>query len=181
MRATDVTQDLVLKALSFAAREHQGQLRKDDMTPYMAHPMRVTMIMATVFRVTDPELLAVAALHDTIEDTTADRDDLIEQFGEKVAQYVALLSKDKRLPEEQREEEYKQQLAAAPLDVQIAKLADVYDNLIDASGHGAEFHQKFIRKAVEWVDLFAPNIPDQWQHVVDILRERIEAARSDQQ
>ena len=72
---------IVLRAISFAARAHQGQLRKDRCTPYAAHPLRVMTVLLTVFKVDDPELLATAVLHDCIEDTTTDCDDLERQFG----------------------------------------------------------------------------------------------------
>ena len=57
----------ILEAVSFAARKHVGHLRKDNATPYIAHPVRVMTILATVFQVEDPEVLAAAVLHDTIE------------------------------------------------------------------------------------------------------------------
>src|SRR5947207_14097454 len=87
----------LLSAASFAARAHRHQLRKDNQTPYAAHPFRVCLIVRHVFGFDDPKALAAALLHDTIEDTTTDRDDLIEQFGAEVAEWVAALTKDNRL------------------------------------------------------------------------------------
>ncbi len=72
--------ELILNAISFAAHAHDGQLRKDRCTPYVAHPFRVMTVLRIVFQVTDPELLAAAALHDTIEDTKTDRDELAERL-----------------------------------------------------------------------------------------------------
>src|SRR5580704_12405344 len=92
-------------AIAFAARAHQGQLRKDGRTPYVSHVFRVSMVLRDLFGVTDHGVLTAAVLHDTLEDTTTDFDDLRE-FGDEVAGWVALLSKDKRLPEEQRGEAY---------------------------------------------------------------------------
>src|SRR5256885_16211304 len=89
---------MLLEAISFAARKPQGQLRKAGRTPYFAHPVRVMMIVRDRWGVTDPEVLAAAVLHDTIEDTTTDYDDVVKRFGPRVAQFVALLTKDKRLP-----------------------------------------------------------------------------------
>src|SRR5688500_19144302 len=91
------------RAASFAARFHQGQLRKDGTTPYIAHPFRVAMTVRDVFGVDDPIALAAALLHDVIEDTTADYDDLEREFGAEVARVVAALTKDMRLPEAARE------------------------------------------------------------------------------
>src|SRR4051812_46252666 len=119
------------RAASVAARFHQGQVRKDGKTPYIAHPFRVAMTVRDVFGVDDPVALAAALLHDVIEDTTADYDDLEEQFGAEVADVVAALTKDMRRPNDQREAESDRQLAAAPWQARLVKLADVYDNVSD--------------------------------------------------
>jgi (p)ppGpp synthase/HD superfamily hydrolase len=170
--------DLVLRAISYAARCHQGQLRKDGETPYVAHPMRVLAILSQVFGVNDPETLATAALHDTIEDTTADRDELIELFGERVARHVALLSKDKRLPEADRERSYLDQLAEAPSEVKLCKLGDTYDNLVDSAGLDASARAEKIRKAKTVVDRVADGLPDTAQHALEQVQNQIRHAAS---
>ena len=170
---SDSDQTMVLRAISFAARQHEGQLRKDGQTPYIAHPLRVLTIMATVFGVKDPELLAAAVLHDTIEDTTTDRDDLIERFGERVAGFAAALTKDTRLPEEEREKAYFETLAAAPVEVKLCKLADTYDNLIDSAALSDQSRAKTKRKAQELVKLFTPGFPPEWHHVLEQVEWQI--------
>ena len=121
----------MLRAASFAARKHQGQTRADNQTPYFSHVARVTLILAHVFGCEDEEVLAAALLHDTIEDTATDYDEVAELFGERVAEYVVILTKNVMLPKQAREEEYAARLAAAPEAVMIAKMADLYDNLSD--------------------------------------------------
>ena len=119
-------------AAAFAARAHLNQVRKDGRTPYFSHPVRVAMIVANVFGSSDDEeILAAALLHDTIEDTTADYDDLHKEFGKRVADIVATLTKDMRLIESKREKAYDAQLAAGPWEARLIKLADVYDNFCD--------------------------------------------------
>ena len=76
------------RAASFAARAHAGQVRKDGVTPYFAHPVRVAMIVREVFGCDDEVALAAAFLHDTIEDTRTDYDDLLGAFGPRVADCV---------------------------------------------------------------------------------------------
>lgn len=122
----------LLQAVSFASRSHQGQLRKDGRTPYAAHTSRVCLIVGQVFGFDDPEMLAAALLHDTIEDTTTDFDDLLEQFGRNVATWVKALTKDKRLEETEREEAYIEQILQADWQVHVIKLADILDNMIDS-------------------------------------------------
>ena len=118
-------------AVSFAARAHREQLRKDGRTPYVAHPMRVALVVVLVFGCTDETLVTAAVLHDVLEDTTRDFDDLEAAFGREVAEIVAALSKDPRLPEPEREMRYDEQLARAPRGARLIKLADAYDNLTD--------------------------------------------------
>jgi (p)ppGpp synthase/HD superfamily hydrolase len=119
-------------AANLASRLHQHQLRKDGRTPYVSHLMRVPLILATVFHCQDPVVLAAGMLHDVIEDTTGDYDEIAETAGSEVARLVAALTKDMRMPEKERELAYDQQLRDAPWQVRLIKLADVYDNLCDS-------------------------------------------------
>src|SRR5437660_5545765 len=121
----------LLEAASFAARAHDGQKRKDKETPYVSHVFRVCLVVREVFGFTDPFMLMTALLHDTIEDTTTDFDDIEKHFGNNVARWVAFLTKNKAMPEEEREQDYVQRLVEAPWQVQACKLADVFDNLMD--------------------------------------------------
>lgn len=118
-------------AIDFAARAHAGHTRRDGRTPYVAHVVRVAMIVREVFGCDDPETIAAAYLHDTIEDTPTDRDDIERRFGAVVAGAVAALTKNMILPEAEREPEYDARLAAADWRARLVKLADVYDNGLD--------------------------------------------------
>jgi (p)ppGpp synthase/HD superfamily hydrolase len=123
--------DLWQRAAAFAARAHLGQVRKDGVTPYAAHPFRVAMTVRDVFGCDDPVCLAAALLHDAIEDCGVDYDDLLEGFGAEVADCVAALSKDDRLREDLREPAYDEQLRAADWRARLVKLGDVFDNTCD--------------------------------------------------
>jgi HD domain-containing protein len=122
---------MLLRAASFAARKHMGQKRADGVTPYFSHVARVAFILSHLFGVRDERLLAAAFLHDTLEDTATDYDEIEAEFGEDVADAVVLLTKNNMLPKRKREREYEQRLRHAPERVQIAKMADLYDNLSD--------------------------------------------------
>lgn len=137
------------RAISFAARAHRHQLRKDQGTPYVAHPCRVMATVALVFGCTDEATLAAAALHDTIEDTTTDYDDLHEHFGPEVAALVAALTKNMARPEATREAEYDAALARADWRARLIKLADVYDNLCDLETSPEESRETKARKAAD--------------------------------
>ena len=121
------------EAAAMAARAHRNQKRKDGRTPYFSHPARVALTVAVKFGCTDEKVLTAALLHDVLEDTRADYDDRLEKFDQEIAGTVAALSKDTRLVEPKREDEYYRKMADAPWQVKLIKLADVYDNLADAT------------------------------------------------
>src|SRR5437667_8808683 len=105
MSTTDPNQ-MLFDAIGFAARAHRHQLRKDKETPYVSHVFRVCLVVREVFGFTDPSMLITALLHDTIEDTTTDFDDVEKHFGNEVARWVAFLTKNKAMPEAERERVY---------------------------------------------------------------------------
>lgn len=119
-------------AISFSARKHRHQTRRDGLTPYFAHPVRVAFTVADLFGCEDEACLCAAVLHDTIEDTLTDYDELAEHFGEVVASLVAALTKNMSLPKARREEEYDRRLGGADWRARLVKLADAYDNLCDS-------------------------------------------------
>lgn len=123
--------ELWRRAASFAARAHEHQVRKDGATPYVAHPFRVAMTVRHNFGCEDPVCLAAALLHDVIEDTKHDYDDIADEFGTDVADIVSALTKDMRRPEPDRESEYDANLLKADWRARLIKLADVLDNLAD--------------------------------------------------
>jgi (p)ppGpp synthase/HD superfamily hydrolase len=169
--------DLVLAAISFAARAHRHQLRKDGETPYAAHPMRVLFIARDVFGATDPRLLATAALHDTLEDTTTDCDDLIEQFGPDVAKWVAALTKDKRLPDEEREKAYGAALLAGGPPVILCKLADMYDNLSDCGTMPEAKRAKTFARIRQYLDILNPGVTAETAGAFVIVEAKWKAAQ----
>ena len=74
------------KAIVFAVKAHAGTERRGKGFPYIVHPMEAVEIVATM--TTDQELMAAAALHDTVEDTSVTLDDIRREFGDRVAKLV---------------------------------------------------------------------------------------------
>ena len=74
------------KAIVFAVKAHAGTERRGKDFPYIVHPMEAVSIVATM--TSDQELLAAAALHDTVEDTDVTLDDIRREFGSRVAKLV---------------------------------------------------------------------------------------------
>jgi len=79
--------DLLDRAIVFAVRAHAGTERRGKGFPYIVHPMEAVGIVATM--TDDQELLAAAALHDTVEDTDVTLEQLHAEFGPRVAALVA--------------------------------------------------------------------------------------------
>ena len=75
------------RAIIFAVNAHSGTERRGKGYPYIVHPLEAVEIVATMTK--DQELLAAAALHDTVEDTDVTVEQIREEFGDRVAELVA--------------------------------------------------------------------------------------------
>lgn len=117
---------LVLEAAKFAAGKHKSHKRKDNRTPYINHPLEVAELLARVGRVTDPEVLAAALLHDTIEDTDTQPEEISTIFGDRVLSLVLECTDDKSLPKAERKH---QQVVNAPHKSDEAKLIKIADKI----------------------------------------------------
>jgi (p)ppGpp synthase/HD superfamily hydrolase len=164
---------LFFDAVGFAARAHRHQLRKDRDTPYVSHVFRVCLVVRHVFGFDDPKLLATALLHDTIEDTTTDCDDIIDRFGPDVARWVAALTKDMRLPHDEREVAYVSVLESAEWQVKVCKLADLYDNLGDTKHLAPEARARTVSKSRMYLEAIRKNIPPALQAAFALVEQRL--------
>ena len=73
----------VLAPISFAARKHRDQRRKDaESRPYINHSLPQAHVLAPEGGVSDIKTLIAAVLHDTVEDTETTLEDLVEEFGQ---------------------------------------------------------------------------------------------------
>ena len=124
---------LLDRAIIFAVKAHAGTERRGKGFPYIVHPMEAVEIVATM--TSDQELLAAAALHDTVEDTDVTVDRLREEFGDRIASLVASESDtfQEGVSEEDSWHERKQaainRLAAASHDAKIVALGDKLSNM----------------------------------------------------
>ena len=100
---SDNLESIFEKAVAFAFNAHKGQIRKDGGL-YILHPLEVATIVGTMTN--DEQILAAAVLHDTVEDTSITADDILHNFGERVAELVAHETEDKR-PEMEASDSWK--------------------------------------------------------------------------
>ena len=81
--------DLILRAVAFAAHKHRDQRRKDkEASPYINHPIELANVLWQEGGVRDPQVIAAALLHDTLEDTETSWHELRGEFGEEIADVV---------------------------------------------------------------------------------------------
>lgn len=122
---------LVLNAAKFAAAKHKLGKRKDNETPYINHPLEVAELLARVGRVSDPEVLAAALLHDTIEDTATLPEEISNAFGERVLSLVMECTDDKALPKAERKRLQVANASHKSDEAKLIKIADKISNMRD--------------------------------------------------
>ena len=133
--------ELLDRAIVFAVQAHHNSERRGKGFPYIVHPMEAVEIVATI--TPDQELLAAAALHDTIEDTDVTFDQLREAFGERIARLVhdesdqldgvvfkpETAQQDESATWHQRKQAAIDRLAAAPHNAKIVAMGDKLSNM----------------------------------------------------
>ena len=124
---------LLDRAIVFAVKAHHDTERRGKGFPYIVHPMEAVEIVASI--TSDQELLAAAALHDTIEDTEVTVDDIRREFGDRIAELVHAESDQftEGVSEEDSWHDRKQaaidRLAAASHDAKIVAMGDKLSNM----------------------------------------------------
>jgi guanosine-3',5'-bis(diphosphate) 3'-pyrophosphohydrolase len=152
----EVDRDLIRRAFLFAANAHEGQQRRSG-EDFVLHPWGAAKICAQLRL--DDETIAAALLHDVVEDTDAELEDVRAEFGDEVAKLVEGVTKLTRVQFQSREqaeaENYRKLIVAMAADVRVIliKLADRLHNLREIEYLGK---QKQIQKAKETLEVYAP-------------------------
>ena len=90
-------------AAHWAAKAHKDQQRKGiDAEPYVNHCLEVAELVLSADDPGSVDVAIAALLHDTVEDVGVTRDDLVEIFGERVAELVMFVTDDKTETKEAR-------------------------------------------------------------------------------
>ncbi len=147
---------LIKKAFQFSDAAHLGQYRHSG-EPYITHPVAVAELCAT-WRLDAPSIMA-ALMHDVIEDTGCTKADLVEKFGNKVAELVEGLTKLDKIEfqshAEAQAESFRKMFMAMARDVRVilVKLADRTHNMRTLDAVPME---KRRRVAAETIEIYAP-------------------------
>lgn len=136
---------------------HKGQTRWDKKTPYETHPMKVVAILRQ-FGVIDDELLAVAYLHDTLEDTKITEKEIWELFGDRVLELVKQLT----LKNIKTDQEYINHCAMLSESAKVVKIADILANLTES-----KVSEHFIRKRLDALAVMLPQINE--KHDLEVV------------
>ncbi|MGE0627882.1 MAG: HD domain-containing protein [Hyphomicrobiaceae bacterium] len=128
--STDQGAVLIARAANYAARMHTSQRRKGiAQEPYLNHLAEVAMLVAEATDGNDPVLVAAAWLHDTLEDTEAEREELEALFGRDVAAIVAEITDDKSLKKAERKRLQIENAPQKSRQARLLKIADKTSNL----------------------------------------------------
>jgi (p)ppGpp synthase/HD superfamily hydrolase len=121
---------LIARAADFAARAHVTQRRKGDaQEPYVNHLIEVALLLTEATGGEDPVLVAAGWLHDTLEDTATEREELEALFGAEVASIVAEVTDDKSLKKAERKRLQIDTAATKSRQARLLKIADKTSNL----------------------------------------------------
>ncbi len=147
----------IIKAYEIALRLHEGQFRKSG-EPYIIHPIAVAKILAGFGM--DNETVIAGLLHDVVEDTDYTREQLVNDFDEKIAALVDGVTKLGNISydassEKIQAENFRKMFLAMSKDIRvlIIKLADRLHNMRTLEYMPTN---KRSSKAMETLEIYAP-------------------------
>ena len=161
MPTTENNELIILRAIDFAARKHRDQRRKDqEASPYINHPISVSLMLAEIGGIADAEVLAAAILHDTLEDTDTTPEELVQAFGPRVRKLVEEVTDDKDLPKAKRKELQIAHAVQLSPGAVLIKLGDKISNVLDVThSPPANWNIERRREYLDWAEAVVNNCP----------------------
>lgn len=118
----------IQKAIYIATHQHRHQERKTSELPYIVHPFSVAWILSEQTK--DEDVVVAGLLHDVIEDTDDyGYEDIVRDFGERVAKIVSEVTEDKNLDWRERKEKYIEVFENSSQESLMVATADKIHNL----------------------------------------------------
>ena len=177
--------DRYSEALAFATKKHDGQMRKDGVTPYIVHPIGVADLVAE-YSQDDTYLdtmIVAALLHDTLEDTDTSYDELWEKFGDSVADIVDELTSDKEECKRIGKGKYlKIKMQNMSEEALTIKIADRLYNMRDVACMKPEKIQQFIdqnEEIISWLRHNRANLTETHIGLLKALEEEVNFAKTE--
>ena len=181
--------NVIFRAAEVAARCHEFDCRKYGLKQaYIIHPIRVagrlmikkTYLLSKMSETRFVAMVSAAYLHDVIEDTDATYEDLVEEFGEEIAdlvQEMTNVSKTSGANREERKKMDRERIKNISKEGKILKLVDRIDNLEDMSQAPIDFVKLYteesellLKEALQGTDRY---FEMQYEKTLNKLKEMI--------
>jgi (p)ppGpp synthase/HD superfamily hydrolase len=158
----DDPEQKIQNAEKFARKKHKNQKKRDGVIPYVEHLEGVVNRLKNL-GMADPDVICAAWLHDILEKTDAELEELIQRFGKRTATLVLAVSKDYNLSKKEREDTYIKQLKDAPIEAKIIKLCDISSNIKGLADSPLSKTQKNkqIRKILHYLRVIKKEVSDE--------------------
>ena len=170
-----MTQDLYQEAMKFAGEKHSEQKVPGTNANYLLHISNVAMEVLMAYSMDknfDIDFaIQTAILHDTIEDTSADFEEIKNKFGEALAKAVQALTKDEKLQSKQeRMRDSLNRINKLQKEVGLVKIADRITNLQTPPSH---WTKDKIAKYCEEAKLISSTLSDKNRYLNKRLDSKI--------
>lgn len=159
---------------AFAAHGATGQLRKYTNEPYISHCVEVASIFKQYRCWATPEEIAVAYLHDVVEDTHITCSDIYLFFGRDIADGVKALTNVDKSTGLNRAERHKkdiQRLYMSPPYVQTIKYADIYHNCSSIKEYDPGFAKQYFKEKRELIHVVNQVPKTLYDKVYELIKE----------
>jgi (p)ppGpp synthase/HD superfamily hydrolase len=153
----------VKQARDYAIRKHGDQMYGDK--PYSHHLDQVYAVIVQLNLGEDYEIAAY--LHDVKEDANVSKEELVEKFGERVANLVLAVSGE-GMNRHERHEDTKKKLEQYP-DAIILKMADRLVNMRSSKVHKPGLFKTYCKEHISFIPLFSSSHPVLWQWIQEVL------------
>jgi len=179
-------QDILKEVKSFAAQAHGDQRRKYTPDPYIVHPIRV---METCHRFTeDTGILSAALLHDVLEDTPVEADEMLQFLSSympsSLAQHTLRLVVDltdvftkaayPSLNRRARKLKELERLKKAHPDAHTIKYADILDNAREIVPHDPDFSRVFLHECKATLKVMDKGHPQLYREAITLVSEQLQ-------
>ena len=154
---------MIRAAYEWAAQLHAAQQRDVDQAPYITHPLEVAAML--VSRGCSEEIVASAILHDVVEKSDTDIDEVRRRFGDRIARTVGALSEDDEITDYyERKAALRASVAAGGFDAHVVYAADKVAKARE------------LRAQMSYSDTADPELRRRYEHYVESLEMLTEVA-----
>ena len=170
-----INQNKINDVLLFASIKHEGQKMKQPDVSYVTHLQGVCLeaiagCLNSKVCVNLEKVIILALLHDTLEDTNATYEEVKTKFGKEIADGVLALTKNNKLPKEDKMQDSLNRIKKQGVEVCIVKLADRIFNLKDVP---LIWDSKKIKSYKEEASTILKELGDYNKYMANRLEEKI--------